>query len=770
MLQQCWPGERRPAFAAFRAISYNQGEVQTACRNLTAERGGGAPSTLTAPVRSAPSYIPPMSKNLLSLLCGLTYASAALAQEADTTTATYALESIVVTADRSESMLARSTGSVSVMTGNELRQMPGVSRLADALRQIPGFAMLSLDGLGFDPQATVRGFYGGGETEYILVLLDGRPMNNMEMGLVNWSQIPLSAVRSVEVIRGGASSLYGDAAVGGVLNVVTNRAGSGSAGGQLSFSTGSFRTYMAEGSVQAGLQGRPFSAFASVLKTDGFREHSARSSGSAGASIGLLDGKSSALKLSGLGHWRRYDVPGPLTNVELGTSRIQESPFFRFDNADEFTLRLTLDARSALSRSTRLSSAASVEWRAMDMVRTLPLAAAFADTKAREVGATRIFGTAQMVTEGLLFETDKLVTGIDGRYGVLDNKYFTILTGSAADYAAHSGERGGVSREGEGSRRALAGFLQYELQPHTRLRITMGGRYDAIGDRYTSFGGFDPNSLTSRDDEHFKASHSAFSPKVGVNVAFARSRRHVGHLYANYLGIFKVATMDQLFDQRLLPVPFPPYSITISNAELKPQQGTSYETGVYQRVAWTEAVTSELTLSLYRVDMTDELDFSFETFSYANIASSKHVGIESGLKLHLGAYGTAHANYTLQNVTYEEGDNKGKYVKGIPRDYLNLGARADLPMGLGFGVVLHSTRRMFLDDANTNPLDDYSTLDAVVTYRRRGFLVKLDATNLMNATYSTTGFPDPDSSSESGIVFLYPAAGRGLRLGITTSL
>ncbi len=701
-----------------------------------------------------------MRTTIPALLCSLAFAASALAQEADTTK-TYALESIVVTADRSESMLSLSTGSVSVMTGSELRRLPGVARLGDALRQIPGFAMLSIDGQGFDPQAVVRGFYGGGETEYVLVLLDGRPMNNMEMGLINWSQIPLSAIKSVEVIRGGASSLYGDAAVGGVLNIVTNRAAARSSGAQLSLSTGSFRTYLGEGSTHTNVQGKPLSAFVSMLKTAGFREHSAREAGSIGVSVGLLESEAYDLTFSGLGHWRAYDIPGPLTTAELDKSRTQESPFFQFDNVDEQTLRLTLDGRRALSGSATLSGAVSGEWRSSDLVRTLPLAAVFADTKGRAVGTYRFSGTVQLVKESLIQGADKIVAGIDGKFGMLDNTYYDMLTGTSEDYRAYSGDRGGISAEAEGSRSAIAGFVQYDFTPLPRLRFTLGGRYDAINDSYVPNGG-----------ENSDASHSAFSPKVGMNVAFARSASHVGHVYANYLGIFKAATMDQLFDQRLLPIPFPPFGITISNNELKPQRGTSYEVGLYQRVAYTSAVASELTLSVYQVNMKDELDFSFETFSYANIASSQHSGVEAGLRLHLGAHATAHVNYTLQNVTYEEGDNKGKYVKAIPRDYLNAGVSADLPLGINIGAVMHSTARIYLDDANTMPMDNYTTLDAVVSYRwrQRAALVKLESTNLLDATYSTTGFPDPDSASESGTVFLYPAAGRALRLGVTVSL
>ena len=145
------------------------------------------------------------------------------------TTRVYELEAIVVTADRSASLLASSTAAVSVLREADLERLP-IYTLADALEQTPGFTFVNLDGLGFEPQAMVRGFYGGGETEYVVVLVDGRPLNNLESGLVNWNQIPLSGIASVEVLRGGASSLYGDAAIGSVVNIVTKSFQTGSDG------------------------------------------------------------------------------------------------------------------------------------------------------------------------------------------------------------------------------------------------------------------------------------------------------------------------------------------------------------------------------------------------------------------------------------------------------------------------------------------------------------------------------------------------------------
>ena len=44
---------------------------------------------------------------------------------------------------------------------------------------------------------------------------------------------------------------------------------------------------------------------------------------------------------------------------------------------------------------------------------------------------------------------------------------------------------------------------------------------------------------------------------------------------------FKAPTLDQLFDQRPIPIPFPPFSLTTSNPDLDPQRGTSVEAGIY---------------------------------------------------------------------------------------------------------------------------------------------------------------------------------------------
>lgn len=687
---------------------------------------------------------------VLTALVGL--AGPAAAQEAARldTAQVYPLDAVVVTADRAAGPLARSTGAVAVLRAEALRQRP-VTTLADALEQTPGFAFLRLDGLGYEPQATVRGFYGGGEAEYVVVLVDGRPLGNFETGIVNWNQLPLAGVERVEVLRGGASSLYGDAAIGAVVNVVT--AGAATPGARLSVRGGSHGSFVGAFAGQGRWRGRRIDGYADVHRTDGYRDHAARTFGTVGGSVDLLRTPTGSLRLATRHHGRQADEPGPLTESVLAGNRTAALDVFRFDEIDERTHRLALDGTAVRGRAS-LSASLTGERRRTDAVRTLPLSPDFFDTKNREVEADRLLAAAQLTVEALPLG-GRLVAGLDASAGRLGSRYYQIATGDAEVYRQATGDRGALDADGTARRTAAALFAQLDLRPAPRLKLTAGARLDALDDTFEPTG-----------EAETTASHTAFSPKAGVNVRYVQTARHVGHVYASVARSFKAPTLDQLFDQRTIPVPFPPFGVTISNAELKPQHGTSVEAGLYHRAEAAGPLAAEVSLAVYQIDMTDELDFDFETFRFVNIAESRHRGVEAGLSVFAGPRLSAFANYTLQHVTAQNGAFAGNFVKAIPRDFVSAGLSAAHRSGVDGSVIVRSAQRMFLDDANTLRLPGYTTADARLGYRLAAVTLALEAFNLFDAAYSTTGFPDP---AGQGVLFLYPAAGRTFRLGLAVT-
>ena len=135
--------------------------------------------------------------------------------------------------------------------------------------------------------------------------------------------------------------------------------------------------------------------------------------------------------------------------------------------------------------------------------------------------------------------------------------------------------------------------------------------------------------------------------------------------------------------------------------------------------------------ALVGTNFPDELDFSIETFSFVNIGKSRHRGVEAGAKLYVQDRATVFFNYTLQNVTSRFGTFEGNYVKAISRDFISAGLNVSHGSGLGGSFTINAARRIFLDDANTISLPNYTTADARLAYERRPFTLALDVFNFL---------------------------------------
>lgn len=679
-------------------------------------------------------------------------AAPAAAQQPADTARVVGLDAVVVTADRVPAPLATSTAAVSAVPGETLRRLP-VRSLGDALRLMPGFSVIDFDGGGEDPKLTVRGFYGAGEAEYVTVLVDGKPLNAPQTGVVDWDLVPLAAIQSVEVVRGGASSLYGDAAIGGVVNVITRMAPGTVRARATAGEDGALQYSMAAG---GSLLGAPAQGWMNLSRTDGFRDHAGRDAHAFGLDIGLLQRSGASLGLSAVSRRRAYDEPGPLSAAALDRSRTQVSPLYRWDRTEESLHRLSLDG-AADAGGARVSGYVTGETRDADIRRTLTLAPDFGDTKRRRLGTRRVLASAQVDAPGLpLGWDDRVTVGVDGSVGWMDSEYFTVLTGGPDDYNAPFPGAGAKDEAGDATRTGVAGFIRYELRPWDRVRLSLGGRMDWLRDAFT------PRAPTA--GERTEAEHTAFSPRVGVNVQWLRMPGQEGWVFANAGRSFKAATPDQLFDRRTLPVPFEPWKITISNPDLRPQYGVSYEAGLYHRATLSPRMGGSLSLAAYQVDMRDELDFDVQTFRYVNIGRSRHRGIEAAVNVDASGGWGAFANYTLQSAVSRLGENRGRALKAIPRHTLAGGVDAPLPLGAAAGVTLTDVRGAWVDDANTMRLPGWTRVDARLTVPVRGVRVWVEAFNVLDRAYSTTGFPD---SADPSVVYYFPAAGRTVQVGVS---
>jgi outer membrane receptor protein involved in Fe transport len=176
-------------------------------------------------------------------------------------------EELVVTATRTEQAAGEVPVSVTVVPREELEESP-TRTLDDSLRTVVGLNLPLGNSNLIQPTTnniSMRGL-GGNRA---LVLLDGVPQNDAAAGYIHWNKMPLDAVERVEVARGAASSLFGNYAMGGVVNIITRSLEPGRVAADASY--GSFNTTRFGASAADSLgKGVDLGVFANYENTDGY--------------------------------------------------------------------------------------------------------------------------------------------------------------------------------------------------------------------------------------------------------------------------------------------------------------------------------------------------------------------------------------------------------------------------------------------------------------------------------------------------------------------
>src|SRR5688572_12062219 len=253
---------------------------------------------------------------------------------------------IVVTAARDEQPRDQASAALTVLDREDLMHLPA-SSLAEVLAFVPGVTMMFDSGASGLPVITSRGFFGGGEVEYVKLIVDGVPAGDAESGNVDWQRFAASDIERIEVLHGPGSALYGDTALGGVIQVFTSRdtaqvhARGGSFGATEFGAT--YRTELANG-LQLDARGGTWS-------TGGFRENAD------------AEGKSVRAAIRGVQWWIDAEAsrderqqPGPLTRAQIAADREQSDALFDSDGRTTSRQRIGAGFISSALRGTVYAS------------------------------------------------------------------------------------------------------------------------------------------------------------------------------------------------------------------------------------------------------------------------------------------------------------------------------------------------------------------------------------------------------------------------------
>ncbi|HET9343493.1 MAG TPA: TonB-dependent receptor [Candidatus Eremiobacteraceae bacterium] len=129
------------------------------------------------------------------------------------------LDTIVTTAERRTTTIRAASRETYVVTSDDLAEFASPT-LAQALSFVPGLFVKRNGAFGGVESLLAR----GASSEQTLVLIDGRPAGDADLGDFDLSSLAPDGVERIEVVEGGASTLYGSGAVGGVINIITKQA------------------------------------------------------------------------------------------------------------------------------------------------------------------------------------------------------------------------------------------------------------------------------------------------------------------------------------------------------------------------------------------------------------------------------------------------------------------------------------------------------------------------------------------------------------------
>ena len=170
---------------------------------------------------------------------------------------------VVVTATRQPARINEQLADVTVIEREAIEQA-GTTTLPELLSRQAGIQVINNGGLGKASSIFMRGTNAG----HTLLLVDGIPLSSATLGSPSFSNLPLSQIERIEILRGPASSLYGSDAIGGVIQIFTKQ-GAGPLRPEAFVGFGSYGTREEQAGLSGGTDMWSYSLRASHLKSDG---------------------------------------------------------------------------------------------------------------------------------------------------------------------------------------------------------------------------------------------------------------------------------------------------------------------------------------------------------------------------------------------------------------------------------------------------------------------------------------------------------------------
>jgi len=489
-------------------------------------------------------------------------------------------DQVLVTAAREEREVARVPAAVGLVDEATIQDGRMIN-LAEALARVPGVQAGDVSGVD-DVRLTIRG--AGVRATFgsrgVILMVDGVPVTEPDGQTPHIDgQVDLASAERIEVVKGPSSAVYGGAALGGVVNVIT-RAPSRAPQGSFQIEGGSYEFGKVHGAASGAIG--PVAAFGSagVTHLDGFRDHNDLRNWTVGGR-GVWDASTrDRLAFSAFATDAELALPGTLNREQFETDASQTRPEFITNDWGREDRIVRAGARYERS----FGNGHLLEVDSYGQVRELfhPIFVVIDQDAARYMGHARYRSATT---------THTITTGVDLDTQAVDDRWF-VNSG---------GQPGFQIRDDDDRVTNLGLYFQDELGLHDRWTMTAGVRYDRIT--------FDLHDRLLFDgDASDRLVFERVSPKIGVAGRWSDAVT----LYGSVATGFEVPTLGEV----RLPAGF--------NETVDPQRAVSVEGGVRG-----QAGRLSYDASLYHMRISDEiLPVTIDNVTqYRNVARSGHTGL-----------------------------------------------------------------------------------------------------------------------------------------------
>jgi iron complex outermembrane receptor protein len=659
---------------------------------------------------------------ILCLVLFLFIPFAPLAQEKEVT-----LEEVVVTGTRDVQEIRKIPANVTVIAREEIERSYGQTTV-DLLRKEVGVIVNDLRGTGKNVFMDIRGFGEIGPLN-VLVLVDGRRVNEIDLSGVDWSQIPLEQIERIEILRGPGSVAYGDNAAAGVINIITKQPQK-----PLSFEAGLSGGSYHYNNENASVSGK-WGSFSGILNagyhaTEGYRENGFLRAKDLGGKLIYDLNEDLSFNFSGNLHKDDTGLPGNLTKEQIHTlgRRATDAPHDRADTDDGY---------GALGLKARFGELGRVE--AELSYRHREVSTFFFDPSSQPSFDDRRNLTTWSFTPRYILErqvwnrANKLTLGID--FYKSDS---TIFSNSAFSDPPQN--------QSEVTKKSTGVYLLDEFSILENLLLSLGYRHEWVT--------FDLSQETPSFDDKVDDNKAAWN--VGLDYFWGKK----SSAFLSVRRSFRFPVSDELIEFIFNPINFFQVTEVRVNPAIKTQTGLHYEAGI--RHAFTDWAEGNVTF--FQIDTEDEIFFNPVTFRNENYPETRRQGVEAGATFRPFQWLSLWGNYSYLRPRLRKGLFSGNDIPFVPRHKAATGMDIHLGGGFLFNTRFNyvGSRYLISDFENrVDKLDRFYTVDARLSYAHKGLKAFVGVNNLFNRKYFEFG------SFVGGTQFFSPSPERNWLAGVS---